>query len=352
MRILGRIEAKGAAIQRLVQRCLTFIDVTEGMLNVTELQQAVSIDDETDTLDDESIVDDGAILEHCSSLICRQKDDQGMSHIDFSHFSVVEYLQGPSLLNTNLRSFHISPTEGKRTVAIAFLQTLLLDQMSYRPTGTIKDYEYIADRTKRYPLYRFACLMWPVYAKDHLKDKAVWSLICCLFDPRKNDAFCSWSLEMYLFSLVDHGLRWQGEEPQSADTVREGVKEFGSLVLHQGFTTLHIAAALGLYDICLDLVRKGVDPNALCILGSPLHFAVSPRWFSGLRVEKGEIERHNDGFLLDISMNDRRLFRDERPLIVDLSSMEVRFRRTCQGTSSSSCSASVWETVYRRATLE
>ncbi|KAK4445363.1 hypothetical protein QBC34DRAFT_472647 [Podospora aff. communis PSN243] len=66
-RILDRIDAKGVEIRRLVQRCLTFVAVTDGLLETKELQQAVSIEDDTENLDDESIVDDGAIFQHCSS---------------------------------------------------------------------------------------------------------------------------------------------------------------------------------------------------------------------------------------------------------------------------------------------
>ncbi|KAK4445362.1 ankyrin repeat-containing domain protein [Podospora aff. communis PSN243] len=196
---------------------------------------------------------------------------------------------------------------------------LLLNQMSHRPNGTAQDFEHAGERARRYPLYRYASLMWPVFAKDHLQDETVWSLVCRLFDPQKNDAFCSWSQELYLFSFNGFRWYWQGEPREIEKAIKAGLKDFNSAVLHQGFTTLHIAAALGFYDICLDLIQKGVDPNAMCVLGSPLHFSISPGWLSGLKVE-GDLSsnRDPDGFLNCISTDDRKHFYEQRLLVVDL----------------------------------
>lgn len=157
---------------------------------------------------------------------------------------------------------------------------LLLEGVVWHPTVTDKDFEYLQSRCEKHPFYRYASVMWPVFANGHFEDATVSSLVLQLFDPRKGDAFCSWCLEFFLFSHSSYALMWRGtERPVEDETpIREKVVQFSSQILQNSFTPLHMAAGLGLYRVCQKLLERGADCDAPCDLGSPLHCAVSPTW--------------------------------------------------------------------------
>lgn len=66
----------------------------------------MSIEEDTEDLDDESLIDEATVLQHCSSLI--RKRTTFDNSVGFAHFSVLEFLQGSSLLGSNLERYRIS----------------------------------------------------------------------------------------------------------------------------------------------------------------------------------------------------------------------------------------------------
>jgi len=284
-RILGRIETKGSGVQQLVQRCLSFLAVADALPTSRELCDAVSVDEDMVYLDNDALVDEESILEHCSSLVrCRESelDDTGESerYIEFSHFSVLEYLEGPSLQEGSLRKYRILRPDATKAAAVTCLRMLLLENMSYHPKATPEDFHHIAARCKSHPFLRYASLLWPGFARNHLKDTTVSMLVSRLFDPRKTGVFYSWCLELYLFSFPEYGLDWRGSTADSDKVRATAMAEFSFGMLQKGFGPLHMAATSTLYDVCEQLLESGEDCNATCRMGSPLHCAVSPTWFS------------------------------------------------------------------------
>ncbi|KAJ3532746.1 hypothetical protein NM208_g8299 [Fusarium decemcellulare] len=276
-RILDRIQSKNAAVQYLAEQCLHFIAVAEPPLTVSELQEAVSIDDETTTLDSDALVDEATIIQHCSSLVRRRVSYDGAdTYLEFSHFSVAEYLQGSSLCGTKLERYRICQNSANRSLATACLRMLCLDEVSYQPTATKEDFTQVSERNWQHPFYPYAALLWPSYASNHWRDTTISDLIIRLFSQDKPKIFFSWTLQMFHFLMASRDLAVReaiNAVPEDQDT-HEFI-QFSSVVLQKGFTPLHIAAALGLIEPCRMLVQKGADVNAMCQLGTPLHSAVS-----------------------------------------------------------------------------
>ncbi|KAF4458972.1 Ankyrin repeat, partial [Fusarium albosuccineum] len=276
-RILDRIQSKNAAVQYLVEQCLHFIAVAEPPLTISELQEAVSIDDETLTLDSDALVDEATIIQHCSSLVRRRVSYNGAdTYLEFSHFSVAEYLQGSSLCGTKLERYRTCQNSANRSLATACLRMLCLDEVSYQPTATMEDFTQVSERNWQHPFYPYAALLWPRYASNHWQDTAISDLIMRLFSPEKPTIFFSWALQMFHFLLAPRYLVVrEAINAVPEDQHMDEFIQFSSVVLQKGFTPLHIAAALGLIEPCRMLVQKGADVNAMCQLGTPLHSAVS-----------------------------------------------------------------------------
>ncbi|KAF4980537.1 hypothetical protein FZEAL_3472 [Fusarium zealandicum] len=278
-RILEHIELKNESVRLLVQRCLQGIAVAQPALTIWELQEAISIDEDTAALDSESLIDETTILQHCSSLVrMRGSHDADDCYIEFSHFSVAEYLHGPYLSGSDLEKYQISSSNASKTLAIACLRMLCLDEMLYQPTATYEDVEHISERDGKHPFYRYAALLWPTYARNHWLSNDILSLVDRLFNPAKTGIFLSWTLEMGHLLLMPgyHSLR-QAIHASLELKRRTSFNNFSSLFLHKGFTPLHMAAALGLDQVCHMLVSKGADVNGVCPSGTPLHFAVAGR---------------------------------------------------------------------------
>ncbi|KAK4217524.1 hypothetical protein QBC37DRAFT_479716 [Rhypophila decipiens] len=282
-RILERVEKRDHRVQSLVQRCLEFITAADPPLSISELCEAVSMEADTKALEEEDIVDETTILEHCSSFVrVRDARSKKFEIVEFSHFSVAEYLQGPSLPGSSLEKYHMDRSKGQESLAITCLRFISLNQMSWQPAPDIDIHNYILQRTQEHPFYSYASIFWLPYWNQRDDDETVF-LVMHLFNPQKTTVFIAWALQIYLFLFIpkfypsfrDFVTCFEFEHISNND-----FEKCRNIILEKNFTTLHMAAALGLSSVCSRLINKGTndDVNAMCTLGSPLHCALSPFW--------------------------------------------------------------------------
>jgi ankyrin repeat protein len=247
-------------------------------MTIDELRVAVSIEADTECLDDESVVDEAAILLHCSSLVRRcEVPGAKTSYVEFSHFSVIEYLQGPFLQGTNLERYRVSHLEASRTLAIACLRTISIKALAFRLTTAREDIERADQRRQRCPFYTYAAFRWPPLAENHWEDDTISTLTNELFSPEKTNVFLSWIFEICLVYLRPSAISISPEDSEGDDDPRDEqvIQEFISSALGKSFTPLHVACALGLRPICQKLIESGADVNARCALSTPLYCATS-----------------------------------------------------------------------------
>jgi hypothetical protein len=116
-----------------------------------------------------------AVLSMCSSLIVVVPDDYGNHVVQFSHFSVKEFLTSDRISSLSLDTphLHILPEPAHTIVAKACLAILFRSEDAY------------ANLEKRSPLTRYAARYW----MDHARFEKVWTHvedgIRRLFDPTK-----------------------------------------------------------------------------------------------------------------------------------------------------------------------
>ncbi|KAM7194353.1 hypothetical protein V8F33_007241 [Rhypophila sp. PSN 637] len=279
-RILERVEKRDHRVRSLVQRCLEYISAAAPPLTISELCEAVSLEADTEDLEEEDMVDETTILEHCSSLVRVRNTHSGdFEIVEFSHFSVAEYLQGPSLPGSNLEKYHMDRSKGQERLAITCLRFISLNQMSWRPAPDIEVQKYVLQRTQEHPFYSYASIFWLIYWKQSDDDESML-LVMDLFNPQKTTVFVAWALQIYYFLLIPrfYSFREAVMRFERLPSTIDLFKDCRNIVLEKNFTTLHMAATLGLSSVCSRLINQGADINAMCTIGMPLHCALSPTW--------------------------------------------------------------------------
>ena len=187
-RVLREInKANQTHAHRLLQ-CLT---VAIRPLRVAELAEVLAVDFEETSIGETSKLksdwrwgdQEQAVLSTCSSLIA-VVNENGTEVVQFSHFSVKEFLTSPRLVtsSSDVSRFHI-PLEPAHTVmARACLGTLLR-------SGDIPD-DHV-DVEKRFPLARYAAVYWVTHAKFEDVSSHIREGMQILFDPDK-PYFATW----------------------------------------------------------------------------------------------------------------------------------------------------------------
>jgi ankyrin repeat protein len=238
-------------------------------LRVTELAEILSFDFKTGPI---PIFHEGwrlgdpvdAVLSTTSSLLAIV-DVQGTPVIQFSHFSVKEYLTSarlagsPGTEDTTSRRYHISMTPAHTLTAKACLGMLLhLDK------------DVIGRRSlEEYPLAGYAAKYWVEHARFEGVSGNVEDGMKRLFDPSKTHfAIWVWIYDPMLPS-------WMQENRRAVTTTR-GVTKQAEILLRPSGSPLHYAALYGLHAIVKFLVTQNsqdVHSRSFDDALSPLHLA-------------------------------------------------------------------------------
>ena len=167
-----------------------------------------------------------AVLSTCSSLIAIVRSGDSRV-VQFSHFSVKEYLTSPRLarLHGNVSRFHIDLNAAHTILAQACLGTLL------RLDVTAENWS-----TNGFPLAKYAAQHWVDHAQFEQVSSRVQDGMVDLFDFSKPH-FAAW------IRVYDRDERWSGF----------------SRVNHHGGSPLYYAALCGLYDLTEHLIMKYPD---------------------------------------------------------------------------------------------
>ena len=190
-----------------------------------------------------------AVLSTCSSLIAIVRDGNSRV-VQFSHFSVKEYLTSPRLAQSrgDVSRFHIDLNAAHTILAQACLATLLqLDEQ----TGN--------SGSKEFPLAEYAARHWVEHAQFESVSSRVWDGMVDLFDSSKPH-FAAW--------LQVHDI----DEPWTRFS-NGGRDDVGS--------PLYYAAFCGFHDMAVRLITK--HPEQVNARGgfniAPLPAALSKKHF-------------------------------------------------------------------------
>ena len=191
-----------------------------------------------------------AVLSACPSLVTVTTNVNGEQIVQFSHFSVQEYLTGNRLASSTLSRYHVLPQHAHTFLAKACLSILL--SLSLRiHKGSVK---------KMFPLVAYAAENWVGHASAHHGDASCLAddEMERLFDEKKPH-FAAW---LWVYDINNpsgrHMTHTHPEKP--------------------GVAPLYYAASCGFYSMVKRLVDSGAHSQDINTRGgnggTPLHAAL------------------------------------------------------------------------------
>ena len=316
-------------------RMFQFVAVASRPLYVKELSDLLAFDFKAGSIpkfyEDWRLEDSAdAVLSTCSTLLAIV-NDRGLSVIQFSHFSVKEFLTSTRLVEATdiiSRRYHVSMTPAHTLVAQACLGILLH-----------LDMDVTRDGLKDFPLAEYAAEYWVDHARFEEVSRNAEDGMKRLFDPRKPHLLicvwicdpavpnwtriarketplplpqtsmhyaASWGLHPVVeFLIIEHSQDVCSRDSTDNATPlhlasRNGhVKAACKLIEHgadaaaqdkAGEAPLHLASRRGEVDVACMLIERGADPTAQNNKGeTPLHLALQSRQVDVARmlVERG-----------------------------------------------------------------
>ncbi|KAI1861488.1 hypothetical protein JX265_009455 [Neoarthrinium moseri] len=269
-RILERVPKSN---EDMVITTLSFIAYAQQPLNIEQLREVVSVPPLGERLEVQDYEPTDEILRACSSLIRKSPDGKRLT---FAHASVRQYLESGELLRTSLNQYHLNPSNGSRIMATRCLRLLQVDNFVRPALGWESELQEVLQRHKKFTFYEHASAWWPEYAYEHMRHSDVKELSINLLRDGGDGAYTAW---MTSFSLRA-GL-WAGTvlSDYGGNRFINPTRALTARFLAPTFTPLHMAALLGMSDLCRQLVT-GIEIQSSTQL-SPLDCAVmGPQLFA------------------------------------------------------------------------
>lgn len=279
-RILMRIEGYSESVKHLVKKALLFLFYSRPEIGLQGLCEAISFNEGSKTLEYDEIVDEEDLLQWCSSFVRTKtitKRQRDLVTIEFAHFTVREYLGTLKTrcfdhASAKLKDYAVSLRESVEFITFSYMRCITMNNVERLPSqGNITlVIENLLTQRRRSELYCYAVVAWRAHLTRWTGPiSKIWVLLQELFQPCKTTAFCLWAIEY--ISRCSHQLLGREPVPDSSGQLWD---ETIHAILRPEFSTLHMAAAFGLHDICKELLEMGSDAELCSRFGTPLDCAV------------------------------------------------------------------------------
>ncbi|RDW87034.1 uncharacterized protein DSM5745_03676 [Aspergillus mulundensis] len=266
----------------VMQMTLRLVAAAPPQLTVAQLCDALSLRDGKTYIDDDDCLDEEVVLRVCGSLLRKSSYKESF---EFAHFTVREFLESTSLLQTSLALYHITSNDDWFLIQFC-LRFLCLDNFR-QPFLSPRDvFDRVHKVRSEHPFYNCATWMWPPlfrYSRDRVKASydhhrpegyepracivEALSLAHQLFHPEKTPEFLLWSANY---------TRMFRERLNFSDSF--GYSEMVRKLFHGDFQPLHMASILTLEDLITPylsspesfMVKNTFPSPAQCfLLGTP-----------------------------------------------------------------------------------
>ena len=263
-------------------------------LRVEELAEFLAFDFDTDstpTLQEDWREEDPAhaVRSTCSSLLAIVEVD-GSSVIQFSHFSVKEYLTSTRLAESKdtISRFHVSMTLAHTIIAQACLGVLVHIDASVTK-----------DDLERFPLAKYAAEHWVGHGRfqdvsskiqDGMKrlfdpDNHHLSVWVWIYDPKLGSIAASSEYPSQDMATPLHYAAYWGLHEIAQFLIVERSKDVDALGFPLDETPLSVASRQGYPEVARVLLEHGADPDTIDDEGSsPLYSASAEGHVEGVRV--------------------------------------------------------------------
>ncbi|KAI8413225.1 hypothetical protein FOFC_06500 [Fusarium oxysporum] len=260
-RILLRIGGYDDTVKRLVKKAILMLATSFVSLSFEEICEAISLEEDATTLEDDEIVEEEELLRWCSSLVRVSKSGSfngGKTRIQFAHFTVKEYLRSLKTRDSNheypqLKEYAVSHEDGIDFFSFLCLRFLTMEDIErFPPTrDTTRAISCILAQHRRRTFYEPSVLTWAAYATTSKMGDRTRKLLRKLLHPSETPAFCLWAIDI----IFCH-------HPSSIEASSESIKILSQViaaVLRPESTPLHMAAAFSMPDACQELLEGGSD---------------------------------------------------------------------------------------------
>ncbi|KAK2792389.1 hypothetical protein FQN52_003324 [Onygenales sp. PD_12] len=233
---MGRIKEQKEGFRHIAERVLSWIVCARRPITTLELQEALAVEIDDLTLDDDNFEDIDEVISTCAGLVAVEK---GTNVIRYAHYTIEQYFK-----RTQQRWFPNAHAE----IAATCITYLSFDQFS---TGYCRDDEQFEARLNSNALYDYAARFWGHHAREvpELAEKLAQNFL------KSGDKVTSACQAMLVSSN-------QSSEPGYSQGAPREV------------TGLHLAAHFGLDQVVTALLKNGFHPTALDTNGqTPLWWA-------------------------------------------------------------------------------
>ena len=240
--------------QKQAHRLLQCLAVAIRPLRVEELAEVLALDVTAEGIPKFNVNwrwedHEAAVLSACSSLVSVIVDD-GSRVVQFSHFSVKEYLTSDRLASCmeDVSQFHVANDPSHAILAQACLGTFLcLDSNTNK------------DNVEQLPLYRYACDYWFEHAEVGDVKSQVEVAVDCFLDADKSHFAAIFRLEANSSNFRAFAASRDEEQTRTLPPA----------------APLYFAAGLGLSGLAERMIAKRPELIHFCgEEGTPLHFSV------------------------------------------------------------------------------
>ncbi|TPX15900.1 uncharacterized protein E0L32_000234 [Thyridium curvatum] len=207
--------------------------------------------------------------------------DYDSETVTLSHSTVLDFLS-----NKVWDKYGDIAKDGLREASTS-LGTIMLRYLNLknfnRPSSEFEiQKQYILNRRQRHPFYALAAAWWPTVVQE-ISDDALWELAAVLFDNPRSNHFIHWLQEL-CSQLFPSRFGF--------DVSPEPFLRIRNLLLKGEDLSVHIAAALGVPQLCSRLIKMGRSLNKVAgdtlIDGPPIYYAImGPKIFTMSRTSSG-----------------------------------------------------------------
>lgn len=271
LRVLQRLSRLPTSTQSKIQMCFQFIAFCPDRLTTGQLREAISTPEVLGShLNEDNMVSEDEIAEKCGSLLKKSADD---TSFEFAHFSVREFLEHQSLVETpGLESYRISQSECHRLLAAQSLRYLQLSNFVFDAPDLESLLMHI---NMSFDNNNYSFYLWAVENSLGLMARVgsapiLHSLIISLFHPSKTSCLVLFAIGV-CNQLVEHC----AAKGLISGDVQTWHRQYAEKLISADCQPIHLAAALNLPSVCDYLISTGSDCSARSSFGTPFELSVA-----------------------------------------------------------------------------
>ena len=252
----------------LAKKAFLWMAFSVRALYFKELCEAVILDEESGTVDEDArLLQPEDLLQVCSSLVSFDTDE---STVVLAHSSVLEYLTSEQIKDSEAQEFYLDPASADTSLArqcVSYLCSPKLES-GYCIRKTDLNYRY-----RDMPLLRYAVRSWPTYAQRVEKrdfDEVTRHLLLQFFETSKRPRcgnFGAW-VEAYFHTAnfdiesstpLYYAARFGINSMVKMILAVQGARDLEVRGGRRGSTPLHVASALGSFEVVQTLLAAGAN---------------------------------------------------------------------------------------------